>query len=162
MILPIQSQNETNAYREFSNYFNDPVMTKTKDSNDNRFSLYFAKVKCLLSKSSRYVIAITQNDFEINGTDKNLSSINWVCLQMRTMQDGPELEYSCSYLPSKTKFLSTKISREKHEEKSSLYSCAGSNIKVELFHEKIGDHYEFQKDGTLINAIETFQTSISL
>ena len=71
-------------YKIFSQYFNDPMMTKMKD--DNNLSMYVCRLYCLLNRECRYIIVFTEQTQNTIGTLANLSTLEWVSLQTRIRQ----------------------------------------------------------------------------
>jgi hypothetical protein len=77
--------NKDRLYQMFTEYFDDPMMTKLKDVN--HFSLYAAKMHCLLSTSHRYIMIFVSRDNLPLGNTDILSNFRWTFLHTRTLQD---------------------------------------------------------------------------
>ena len=66
-------------------YFGDMQMTKIKD--ENMYSFYYSKIATLLKNGNRYLIVIVNRDNNPLDSNLNLSSLQWLCLQTRTLDD---------------------------------------------------------------------------
>ena len=143
-------------YSAIAEYFNDPVMTKTKDTE--QYSIYMCKTQCMLANVCRYVVAMNKTDLNPVGTQINLSSMSWDSFQTRTLSGKYPNVTSCGYIPNKKGPLSAIIERISQDEKSSEYKCNNFSIKVTLINSKGSPAY--QPKGTLISALETFNTVI--
>jgi len=139
-------------------YFNHPTLTKTK--NVDKHSVYMVKTYCLLSNECRYIIALVTEDNIPIGTNKKLSDLNWVSLQTRTLEDKHNI-HSHSYNPKMEGPLVSPIVRNNIGKDMSTYSCETFPIEVHLLHKKKDVQSEYQPNGNLISAIETFQTIIT-
>ncbi len=147
-------------YTNLDIYFNHPIMFKTKDTND--YSVYMCKLYCLLSKHCRYIIAIVLNDGHPLKTQQKLKNLKWVSLQTRTLKDQHDLP-SHNYQPSKSNFINKNIIRVEISDKKSTYKCKDLPIEILLLHKQEKDHNtEYQNDGTVVAALETFETIINL
>ena len=73
-------------YKLIYKYYNDPIMTKTKDINQE-FSMYVCQLPCLLMNEKRFLIAITLIDgFPIEYTN-SLSNLRWRSFMARSLND---------------------------------------------------------------------------
>lgn len=146
------------VYSLFTDYFNNPTMKKYR--NQGNYSLYGCKIYSLLSKESKYLIVITNIDNNSLGTVEELNTIKWISLQTRTMTEQLNVNvhgYSAvSDGPLKAMIHRTKISKE-----TSTYSCHDLPIIVTLLHTEKKDSHVYQPKGTVIAAIETFETIIT-
>lgn len=142
----------------FVAYFNNPVMTKTKSVNG--CSIYMAKNYCLLSRLCRYLVAIIEEDNEKIDTKKSLDSLEWVSFQTRTLSENYSLP-SHSYVAKRGGPLDIKITRTDISQRGSTYNCENSfPITITLLHENGKSSNDYQPNGTLISALETFNTII--
>lgn len=139
-------------------YLNHPILTKIK--NVNNHSIYMVKTYCLLSNYCRYIIALVPEDNNNVGIKIKLNSLNWVSIQTRTLEDRHDID-SHSYNPKMDGPLATPIKRTDITNDMSTYSCDFFPIKVHLLHKKKDLQSEYQPNGNLISAIETFQTIIT-
>jgi hypothetical protein len=145
-------------YSLFVAYFANPTLTKIK--NQAQFSMYAVKFFCLLSKECRYLILFTSiNSYTIGSVDE-MKNIKWVSLQTRTLFE----QFDClthSYSPSSSSPLNVLIERNKITDEASFYSCPTFPITITLLHTKQKDKLSYQNSGTIIAALETFETIIT-
>lgn len=145
-----------NVSQHFVSYFNEPLMYKIKDVGE--YSVYMTKTYCLLSNYCRYIIAMVGKDGMPAGSRETLDRMNWVSLQTRSLPDNHNLP-SHSYNPTRETPLNVPIKRVEKTDKYSKYECENMPITVTLLNEDNGKQY--QDRGTLVAAIETYQTIIS-
>ena len=145
-------------YAEFDTYFNHPKMRKIKDVNGH--SMYMAKSYCLLSNECRYIVAFTKQDRLQAGSEQGLRELPWVSLQTRTLGDKHELP-SHDYQPNRSSPLNKTITRVSQTRDSSVYSCEEFPLTVTLLHKEPNLPMEYQDKGTIITALETYQTIIT-
>jgi len=149
------------VYKLFVNYFNNPIMTKIKDEGNN-YSLYASKVYCLLSKECRYIIAITNKDQYRVGTTEELLTMKWVSLQTRTLKEEFKTKVDFHGYEAKAEGpLTAVIRRVKVEDSSSTYLCQDLPITITLLHNERKKSYSYQDKGTVIAALETWETIIT-
>ena len=139
-------------------YLNHPSLTKIK--NVDKHSVYMVKTYCLLSNFCRYIIPLVPEDNNAIGAKMKLSNLSWVSLQTRTLEDRHDVD-SHSYNPKMEGPLVAKITRKNIGANMSTYSCESFPIEVHLLHKKKDVQSEYQPNGNLISAIETFQTIIT-
>lgn len=149
---------KNNLYKAFVNYFGNPLMSKSK--NVNNYSIYMAKTQCMLSNMCRYIIATTPLDNNPVGYKINLTNIEWVSFQTRTLSGEFPAINSMSYLPEKKGALMATIERISKNKNSSLYSCSDFPISITLLRGK--NTSDYQPTGTIISALETYNTVIML
>jgi len=150
---------EADEMREaFVVYFNDPIMTRTNVVND--CGIYMSKNYCLLSRLCRYLVAIVANDDKTSDAKKPLSSLEWVSFQTRTLSENYDLP-SHSYIAKRGGPLDVKINRVSVTERGSMYNCEKYDITVTLLHANNKGATDYQQNGSLISALETFNTVIS-
>lgn len=145
-----------NIYPVFVNYFNNPVLTKVKDIG--KYSMYACKIHAVLGIEHRYLIAFTNMDKNMIGTQIYMSNIHWECLQTRSMEEEMKVNLH-SYVPSRMKDLYKKINLVKKDEESSQYNVEIFPMKVLLLPK--GKNVSYRDTGYLINAIEEYQTVIN-
>ena len=147
-----------NVYNIFTEYFNNPVMTKVKDVD--KYSMYIAKIKAMLGNVYRYVIVFVDKDSnEVKGT-KPLKDLPWVSFQTRSLEDYHDIP-SHSYHVHKHPELMAKIKLTSRDEAKTVYSCEKLPITVTLLHTRKNSRLQYQASGTVVSALETFQTIIS-
>jgi hypothetical protein len=144
-------------YKLFTTYFQDPEMTKIKDVN--QYSMYGIKVNAILGIEYRYIFAfVKKNNFPINDR-KLLSSLEWDCIQTRTLEDEHNIP-SYTYIPYRHEKLNTAINMTEKINNNYIYSSSEfPSLKIVLLSSKKDTKYN--EYGLLINAIETYNTSIS-
>ena len=146
-------------YKMFTNYFSNPLMTKMKNQ-ENKFSMYVSKAYCLLSKECMYIIVFTQIDNFPIGFEQKLENINWISLQTRTLTDQYDIK-SHGYTPVAHGPLLAKIERVNITKQASTYKCNDFPLIITLLHtdKKTSDVY--QNKGTIIAALETWETIVT-
>jgi len=147
-------------YTNLDIYFKHPTMFKTKDTKN--YSIYMCKLYCLLSEHCRYIIAIVSHDAHPLNTQQKLKNLRWVSLQTRTLKDQHDLP-SHNYQPSKDNSINKTITRVEITDKKSTYKCEDLPIEISLLHNQEKDYTtEYQDTGTIVAALETFETVITV
>lgn len=155
----LYNPNVEELYRCFSDYFDDPIMTKLKDVNG--CSMYIVRIYALLGIEYRYVIVfITANDKSI-GHQERLSKLKWLSLQTRTMTENYEVKFH-SYTQKRTTLLEKKISLVKSDEKTYEYNVQDLPLKLILLSTGKSKGAEYNSAGTIISALETYNTVLVL
>lgn len=144
-------------YRAFAEYFSNPEMYKIKDTGE--YSMYLCKVEALLIVEFKYIITFVKKDPYPVGTHAKLLELKWVSLQTRILTDDHDIS-PYSYQPRLFPKLSNRISLEEKDGNGYTYSCMNLPLKVYLLPSKNGP--EPRENGTLIQAIETYNTIITL
>lgn len=145
------------VFEYFVEYFNNPVMIKIKNVND--FSMYCVKIYALLGNAYRYLIALTERDFEEIGFEKHLKEIEWVSLQTRTLQEKHNV--STHSYPKNLKQLNDKINVQTRTEDASTYKAEKLPLIITLLNTRKNNTYQYSPIGTIASALETFQTIIN-
>lgn len=159
-VLGIYDPEMENMYNTFTNYFNNPELTKTKD--ENGLSMYMGKLYCLLSNECRYIVVLCASDLNAIGAKVKLQDIEWMSLQTRTLPKKNDL-YPVSYTaPRDTPFLTTIINRVNVTDEASTYHCNSYPVVVTMLHTKKNTKDDYKATGTISAALETFQTIITL
>lgn len=146
-------------YSDAAAYFNHPRMTKVKDVDG--YSVYMAKTYCLISNECRYIVAFVGADAVDVGSVQALGAMEWICLQTRTLRDQHDLPPH-NYHPRNTGPLSTPIVRVSSDDEASVYTCAKYPVTVSLLHTKTKTMHDYQARGTLVAALETYETIVTL
>lgn len=146
-------------YQNFANYFNNPNMTKTK--NVNGYSVYMCKTYCLLSTLCRYIIVLVEENSDGVGFTRKLNTLSWVSFQTRTLSDNHNVE-THGYNPSKKSVINVPIERTKITEEASIYDCSSLPITITLLHTNKNTPVSYQNRGTVVAALETYETVITL
>jgi len=156
--LVIDEQVESNALLDyFDEYFNHPTLYKIKDI-DTSYSLYMVKIYCLLNNQCRYIVMVVPYDTNPIHFPMALYGSDWVSLQTRELSENHKIP-SHSYQPSNFAPLNKKINRVEQTENMSTYICDEYPLTIKLIHKK--GLNEFQSRGTIITALETYQTVIT-
>lgn len=145
-------------YKSFTDYFENPMMTKIKDVG--HYSMYLCKIYCLLSTNNRYVIIFVRKDKRKHGSSESLKYLQWDSLQTRSIEDNHNLPKH-KYRPRNTQELSQKININKREQNHSKYDCEKYPLTITLLHVKKDSLFEYNTTGTIVTAIETYNTIIS-
>ena len=148
---------QTSLLDYFDDYFNHPTLYKIKNIDD-KFSLYMVKTYCLLNNQCRYIIMIVPYDTNTHHFPMQLRGTNWISLQTRELSENHKIP-SHNYQPSNYAPLNKKIDRIEQTEGMSTYICNEYPLTVKLLQKK--GMNEFQSKGTLITALETYQTIIT-
>jgi hypothetical protein len=150
-----------NVYQYFSEYYNNPNMTKVK--NEGNLSMYIVKAYCLTSNSCRYLIVFSQIDVNPIGYQTALSNLKWENLQTRTLENAfQNIRMDIlAYTPQESGKLTSKINRTKINKEASIYQCEDFPIIVTLLHNNRKSAESYQSRGNVIIALETWETIIS-
>jgi len=146
-------------YKYFTGYFRNPTMTKIKDTD--KYSMYLTKLYCLLNRECRYIIVFTEKTDSPPGSLEELKNINWISFQTRTLSEQYNDVETHGYEPLAEGPLLARINRINITKEVSTYSCDSFPITVTLLHTEKNTPDTYQKSGTIINALETFQTIIT-
>jgi len=141
----------------FDDYFNHPTLYKIKNI-DERYSLYMVKTYCLLNNQCRYIATIVPIDDKPIHYPLVLRGTKWISLQTRELSENYKIP-SHNYQPSNFTPLNKKIERVEQTDEMSTYVCNDYNLTIKLLQKK-GPN-EYQSKGTLITALETYQTIIT-
>jgi hypothetical protein len=158
-IIESYEPDKDTMYKVFSEYFNNPTMTKIK--NINIFSMYMSKTYCLLSMECRYIIVFVLQDAFSIGAIEELVTMRWVSLQTRELPDKHTLPPH-SYNAVGKGPLTAIIIRTSVEDNSSTYSCESFPITITLLNSVKKNSSVYQDRGTVIAAIETYNTIITI
>lgn len=150
------SKNE--SYNALSDYFNDPSLKKLKDSNG--YSMYICKIYSLLGKEQRYLIVFVVKDSTPVGHSANLSDLRWESLQTRTLEEHYDL-LPHSYRAVNKPPLNDQIEVISRDENKSVYNSVKLPLVITLLHSKKNSLYQYSPKGTVVTALETFQTIIT-
>ena len=156
IILEYDSETES-VYKYFIDYFNNPTMTKIKTIQT--LSMYLTKIHCLLSNEYRYLILLIEEDNLPLGAQKMMVNLPWKSLQTRTLQENHEVAIH-KYNPTTKTPLNRTIIRTNTTEEFSTYQCEELSLVITLLHKK--DKTDYRSEGKIINALETYQTIITI
>jgi hypothetical protein len=139
-------------------YFRNPTMTKIK--NQNQFSMYACQIYGLLSNEHRYIIAFTHLNNDPVGTMEHLNDIKWINLQTRTLFETMKCNVH-TYVPSNDTPLNVGITRKEITKQTSMYLCNTLPLSIVLLHTAKNDSSSYQNEGTIVAALETYETILS-
>lgn len=153
--LNVEMESNTSIQSLISSYFNNPIMTKLENKNNQ--SCYYSKVNTKLLTQNRYLIAITNLDNNKIGTNIYLKNIDWTCFQARYLNSNYKLNTINYYSNILDDYYINTVSNEGEYTK---YKCSQiPNIEVYIIN-KSGKIYP--NKATLCNAIEEYQTLINI
>ncbi len=151
------------VYNLFTEYFGDLIMTKVKQTlqvnNKPSYSLYYAKVGCLLCIDNRYVVALVENDQNPIGKQFYMSSLPWVSLQTRTLNDFTAELRTQEYKQKSNKLLTDKINVIQKTPEKYIYMSSHFPLRIELLLTKNDQTYA--NSGTIHSAIEMYNSVFS-
>lgn len=155
------------VYSLFVNYFDNINFTKLSEKDG--FSLYYARIACLLSTEVRYLIAIVKNDRNSVGTVFPLLELKWISLQTRSLEENHRIPQQ-SYDPKRGSPYNTVLNIKSREELCTVYSSVEYPIEITLYntikkkknpYEEMTNKYEYPNNGTLVTALETYKTIVT-
>lgn len=150
--------NHDNIYKLLSYYFDNPTLHKIEDKNSH--SMYAVKIHSLLGTEYRYIIAITEQDYNPIGTPFPLSNLRWKALQTRTLTENYNVP-TVSYNVKRKQPFNTSIELKNRTNTHTEYSSKELPITVTLLHKQNLAH-EYPNKGTIVTAIETYYTVITV
>lgn len=144
------------TYRLFTDYYDNMTLTKVRD-DDNKFSIYMARLPCLLLNERRYLIAVVALDRYPPSHQKPLGDLRWVSLQVRNLEeDHPDLRPQ-PYTMKRTPEYQRRLRVLSRTSDVTTYKMDELSVRVSLLHAR-GQEYEYPDEGTLVSALETFRT----
>lgn len=149
---------KNNVYEAFTEYFNNPGLTKIKDVKE--FSMYAVRIHAMLGNAQRYLIVFVPRDVRVKGSKENLENLKWVSLQTRTLEEIYHVS-THMYMAKKQPPLNQKISITSQDEKQSSYIAEKFPLTITLLHTKKNNVYQYHPTGSIVSAIETYQTIIN-
>ena len=139
-------------------YFNHPILTKVRDDQQQRNSVYACKLYCLLNRKCRYIFVTTNTDNMPIGYKIPARNLNWVSYQTRTLDDCYNVD-THTYSPTRETPLYIKIHRIHEDNKCSKYECVKiPHILITILSD---GKTIYQPTGTVVGALETFETIIT-
>jgi hypothetical protein len=149
---------KNHVYKAFTEYFGNPNLTKIK--NVNNYSVYMTRIHAMLGNAFRYLILFVDRDVNMFGSTKNMINIEWISLQTRTLEDKHELKPH-TYTARQTPPLNQKINIHSRTEEKSIYNAESFPLVITLLHTRKNNSFQYQPFGTIVSALETFQTIIN-
>ena len=158
VINPQYDPSKNYIYEAFCEYFNNPMLTKIK--NVSNFTVYMAKIHSMLGNTYRYLILFVSRDVNSTGHVNQMKDLEWVSLQTRTLEDQHDLKQH-SYIARRMHELSKKIHIDTRSETQSIYTVDGYPLTITLLHTRKNNTYQYQQTGTIVSALETYQTIVN-
>jgi len=158
VINPQYDPSKNGIYEAFTEYFGNPVLTKIK--NVDNYTLYMTRIHSMLGNCFRYLILFVERDVNMFKTTKNMVELEWISLQTRTLEDQHDLKpytYNARNMPP----LTQKINIKTQNEKQSTYNAESFPLVITLLHTRKNNSFQYQPSGTIVSALETFQTIIN-
>lgn len=134
-------------------------MTKLKDING--YSMYITKMDAQLGIEFRYIIVFVLQDEARIGTGERMDKLKWQSLQTRTLKDDHRLPIHM-YFPQRLPMLDKKITMVHRDDKQYRYKVAELPLNVTLLPTGSSKGIEYNPTGSLVTALETYQTIVSL
>jgi hypothetical protein len=169
------SPHRETIYNLITNYFDNPKMVKLYDTEPQRGpdgnrgnsggsegkSVYGCKIYSLLSVDNRYIIAIVKKDTLPINFNVHLKDLNWECFQTRSIRDYPyKFKSSHKYSIKKSAEYMIPFYVRSRTQDASEYISQEANILITLLNSG-KSIYTFGNEGTLVSALETFNTVIT-
>lgn len=159
-IIDDYNPHKESIYKMFTDYFKNPKMVRVKDTDN--FYVYLCKLYCLLNRECRFIIVFVEKNNALQNVE-NLDSLEWVSLQTRTFPDSeyPNIDVIHGYQAVADGPLTAVINKSNVTDTSSTYVCDDIPILITLLHTEKNTKESYQNRGTVIHALETFQTIIT-
>lgn len=150
-------------YHIFIDYLKDPVFVKVKDDTNSKehYSMYASKAYCLLSRECRFVIVFILIDGEPVGKTKKLSELPWISFQMRTLPDVYDAPTHGYQFPASGPLAKARITKTGVTPTASTYDCDTLPLIVTLLHTEKKTEKDYQRQGSLLSAMVTWETIIT-
>jgi hypothetical protein len=146
--------NRLSIYEAFAEYFENPMVKKIKEQNGH--TLYACRFSSMGALDFRYLVVVVPNSIA-EKDECPLSDLHWESIQTRISTTDYRLK-SQSYVPRRLLSLNKSIKRiQTQNDQEYIYSVEDLPIRVQLLPQK---NTVYQNDGTLIRALETFQTIV--
>lgn len=143
-------------YQLISKYYDEPIMTKTK--NVDSLSMYVCQLPCLLMNEKRYLIAIVHKDDYDLGYTQPLSAFRWISFQVRSLQEESYQNIPIhQYKIKRDDRFMIGLTIKNRSQEISVYDSELGVFTVSLLHCK-NQEYEYPNEGNLVSALETYQT----
>jgi hypothetical protein len=158
VINPGYDPSKNDVFHTFSEYFGNPMLTKIK--NIKEFSVYMVKIHSMLGNAYRYLILFVSLDVNVVGHTKAMIEFEWISLQTRTLEDVHNIK-SHKYNVRRMSELTQKIKIQYQNETESVYNSVTYPLVITLLHTRKNNSYQYQQTGTIVSALETYQTIIN-
>lgn len=138
-------------------YFGDAVMVKIKQTPETQhkpsYSLYYAKIGCMLCIENRYIIAVMDTDPYPIGSQQRLSEMNWISFQTRTIEKSPGQLKTQQLKSVTTPIITDTIKLSEKRIDRNVYMSVNYPLKIELLYTKDDDSYA--DNGTIQSGLDT-------
>jgi hypothetical protein len=152
--------NSVNTHNLFVNYFENPKMLKVKDIMGGLYQVFGCKVKTLLARDVRYLLATVPRS-KLVGVDTkevvSLEHLDWISFETRTLQE----DLSTPMHSYRKKSIDNLITVFKKTSSEYLYNCADYGLTVTLFISK-NQIRPYSDRGTLGLALESYNCVVSI
>ena len=145
-------------YSAVTSYFGNPVMVKgittPPDRFNRQFSIYYARIGCLLCIDNQYLVAVIGEDTQPIGNTERLNNLKWISFQTRKFEDSPA--------KMKTQEIKSVIKADLQETVTVsnklidrwVYEPQFSPLKLELLLDE--DTSNYSETGTLKSCLDTY------
>ena len=149
--------------QKINNVFSNFLMTKVEQFNE--YGIYKALVDALTTGDSKYIVAVVPNDNLQIGSERLLSSLNWVCFQTRTTdnvrREFNNIEvYPQSYFINSSNNVADPVKLVDEKRTHFLYRPDNLPLKIEVL--KLSGSDNFASRGTVLSALELYQTILTI
>lgn len=132
---------------------------KIKNNEYTEYSVYYAKISCLLCIEERYLVCITINDVNPVGSQEYLNNIMWTSFQTRNITNFEYKLNSQEYTAKSNDLTNSYFTLKEKTKDKYIYLSNKYQIKAEmLITEKDSD---YTTKGTLKMILESFNSVIS-
>lgn len=149
---------KNHIYDSFVEYFDNPMLVKIK--NVEGFSMYMVKIHAMLGNAYRYLVLLVDQDFEPIGASKKMEEFEWVSLQTRTLEELHRIPVH-RYKAVMKKPLDQKIQVFNRTKERSVYKADDFPLDITLLHTRKDHLHQYNPTGSIVTALETFQTIIN-
>lgn len=150
---------QENLYQIFHNYYDNPLMEKMKQTGNQ--TIYGVEIPSMLMSEKHYLLATINKSME--AVSLPLSEIFWDSLQIRTFPASTVLHkfQKHKFIVKREPIYYSKLQIKNRDKKISTYTSDLSGVEISLLHTKDLE-FEYPNEGTLISALETYQTIVQL
>ena len=151
-------------YETIASYFGNPIMVKGKttppDRLNRQYSIYYAKLGCLLCIEDQYLVAVVHEDGMKIGNRERLRNLSWVSFQTRKFPVPPAVGIKTQETTKITTndILENVILTQRLEDRY-IYETQSSPVRVELLLDEDNDKYS--ETGNLKSCLETYMCVIT-
>jgi hypothetical protein len=154
--------------KAFNELYKGVIMTKTNEYNQEPYGIYGiykARLNSYTMGDNNIIIAIVPDDDLPLGTRKLIDSLEWLSFQTRVMTNvkkdlnGFNLPIQ-NYMIKGDSILNDRIKAIKETNTKMIYSTSNLPLKVEIL--KINEDDTFSEEGSVLSALEVFQTVVTI